>query len=179
MKKNFQYLEHDLVWKEVFKDNKRSHKTKGKGVYHISNETTKLLSILSRMILGRKEINHVMGEGTSPKLRKIILGISFLLNKHKSEVQADDFLSHNIKRKNYIFHYDKNVLEKLLSQKKVLSSTKTSNIDMITKAWIERWLLKRIKRKETIDKLKHLGPEIVSKSLRPEDKNNILKFKKI
>ena len=50
---------------------------------------------------------------------------------------------------------------------------------MITKAWIERWLLKRIKRKETIDNLKHLGPEIVSKSLRPEDKNNILKFKKI
>ena len=44
---------------------------------------------------------------------------------------------------------------------------------------MERWLLKRIKRKETIEKLKYLGPEIVSKSLRPEDKNNILKFEKI
>ena len=29
-----------------------------------------------------------------------------------------------------------------------------------------------------IDKLKYLNPEIVSKSLRPEDKNNILKFEK-
>ena len=40
----------------------------------------------------------------------------------------------------------------------------------ITDAWIKRWLIKRIQRVETLDKLKVLGPNSVQKNLRPDEK---------
>ena len=40
-------------------------------------------------------------------------------------------------------------------------------------------IIKNIQNNQFIASSKILGPEIISKSLRPEDKNNILKFKKI
>ena len=47
LKKDFPELETDVVWNEA-KKNKQSQKTKGQGVYHFSNETSKLLNILTR-----------------------------------------------------------------------------------------------------------------------------------
>ena len=46
LKKDFPELETDIIWKEAKKD-KESQKTKGQGVYHFSNQTSKLLSILT------------------------------------------------------------------------------------------------------------------------------------
>ena len=177
LKKNFNFLKNDIIWKEIFKNDKSSYKTKGQGVYHIGDISSKLLNILTRKILKRVEVNHKFGEGTSPKLRKISAGISLLINKDKSNIVAEDFLSHNVQRKNYIFHYQKDILNDLINQKKTFSSFLASDIQSITEAWVTRWLLNRIVRNETISKLSELGPHTVQANLRPEAlNNNILKI---
>lgn len=170
LKEKYNDLENDLIWQEIFKKNKSSFKTKGQGVYHFSDITSKLINITTRKILGRVEVNHKFGEGTSPKLRKFAKGISLLIDKDKSTIQNEDFFSHNVQRKNYIFYYQKDILNKLLDQKKIYSSIKSSNVKAITDAWIKRWLIKRIQRVETLDKLKVLGPNSVQKNLRPDEK---------
>ena len=110
LKEKYKDLENDLIWQEIFKKNKSSFKTKGQGVYHFSDITSKLINITTRKVLGRVEVNHKFGEGTSPKLRKIAKGISLLIDKDKSTIQNEDFFSHNVQRKNYIFYYQKDIL---------------------------------------------------------------------
>ena len=48
----------------------------------------------------------------------------------------------------------------------------------ITRAWIERWLCKRIQRNETLDRLIYLGPETIKNQLKPIQKNNVINLKK-
>ena len=49
----------------------------------------------------------------------------------------------------------------------------------ITRAWIERWLCKRIQRNETLDRLIYLGPETIKNQLKPIQKNNVINLKKL
>ena len=48
-----------------------------------------------------------------------------------------------------------------MSQTKHYNSVNPSKVVDITSAWISRWLLKRIARTETLEKLNKLGPESV------------------
>jgi len=180
LKKDFPELENDIIWQEVFK-NDISHKTKGQGVYHFSDKTSKLLNILTTKKLRFVQVNHKFGEGTSPKLRKLQLGIRCLINQEKSNMPSDDFFAHAIQRKNYVLFYEKPILEKLLNQSKSFSSTKASKATNISSAWIKRWLVKRISREETLKKLQDLGPDSVHKQLyfQAEDKSpNLFNLKK-
>ena len=180
LKKDFPELENDIIWQEVFK-NETSHKTKGLGVYHLSDKTSKLLNILTRKKLRYVQVNHKFGEGTSPKLRKLQLGIRCLVNAEKSNMPSDDFFAHSIQRKNYVLFYEKPILEKLLNQSKSYSSIKASKSINIASAWIKRWLVKRISREETLKKLQDLGPDSVHKQLffEVEDKSpNLFNLKR-
>ena len=117
LKKDYPELETDVIWSEA--KNKQSQKTKGQGVYHFSNETSKLLGILTLKKLKYVEVNHKFGEGTSPKLRKARVGIDCLLDYSKSNIQLDTFFAHSMQRKNYIFFHEKNILKKLLIKKRI------------------------------------------------------------
>ena len=71
----------------------------------------------------------------------------------------------------------------LLKRKKNYTGIKLSSAKAISNAWIKRWLLNRIKRKDTIEKLKNLNAETIRKNLFfPEiiadkkDTNQILMF---
>ena len=46
-----------------------------------------------------------------------------------------------------------------------ISSIKTSKAENITSAWIKRWLVKRITREETLNKLVNLGPDSIHQKL--------------
>ncbi len=177
LKKNYPYLKNDIVWQEIYKNNK-SQKTKGQGVYHFHNYTNKLLSILTRKTLGRVEVNYKFGEGTSPKLRNLRKGIELLKDNKKSNIQVDDFFAHNIQRKNYIMFYNNNILNSLIKYSKPFNSIIASSAKDITRAWIERWLCKRIQRNETLDRLIYLGPETIKNQLKPIQKNNVINLKK-
>ncbi len=177
LKKDFPELETDIVWMEA-KKNKESQKTKGQGVYHFSNKTSKLLSILTLKKRKYVEVNHKFGEGTSPKLRKARVGIDCLVDYSKSNIQLDTFFSHSMQRKNYIFFHEKNILKKIIDQKKNFSSINSSKAENITSAWIKRWLIKRIARSETLEKLLLLGPEYIHSQLFFENKENVIEIKK-
>ena len=63
-------------------------------------------------------------------------------------------------------------------QKKTFSSFYASDLKSITEAWINRWLINRIDRSETIEKLSELGPNYIQEILRPNNsENNIINFK--
>ena len=95
----------------------------------------------------------------------------------KSNIQIEDFFAHNIQRKNYIMFYDNYNLSKFLDKNKPYGAIKASSAKDISNAWIKRWLLNRIKRDETLEKLKNLGPNSVVKSLKPKNlKNNVVEI---
>ena len=160
------------------KKDKESQKTKGQGVYHFSNQTSKLLSILTLKKRKYVEVNHKFGEGTSPKLRKMRIGIDCLIDYTKSNIQLETFFAHSMQRKNYIFFHEKNILKKIIDQKKNFSNISSSRAENITSAWIKRWLLKRINRRETLEKLLLLGPEYIHKQLYFADHDNVIDIKK-
>ena len=177
LKKDYPELETDVIWSEA-KKNKQSQKTKGQGVYHFSNETSKLLGILTLKKLKYVEVNHKFGEGTSPKLRKARVGIDCLLDYSKSNIQLDTFFAHSMQRKNYIFFHEKNILKKIIDQKKNFSNIISSKAENITSAWLKRWLIKRINRKETLEKLANLGPKYIHDQLYFEIEDNVVSIKK-
>ncbi len=177
LKKDFPELETDIIWKEV-KKNKESQKTKGQGVYHFSNQTSKLLSILTLKKLKYVEVNNKFGEGTSPKLRKARVGIECLIDHSRSNIPYDTFFAHSMQRKNYIFFHEKNILKKIIDQKKSFSKVSSSKVENITSAWIKRWMIKRIKRNETLEKLTTLGPDFIHNQLYFKIKDNVINIKK-
>jgi len=177
LKKDFPELETDVVWNEA-KKNKQSQKTKGQGVYHFSNETSKLLNILTRKKKGYVEVNNKFGEGTSPKLRKARVGIDCLIDYSKSNIQLDIFFAHSMQRKNYVFFHEKNILKKIIDQKKNFSNVSSSKAESITSAWIKRWLIKRISRNETLEKLIFLDFNYIHKQLNFPIKDNIINIPK-
>ncbi len=177
LKKDFPELETDIIWKEA-KKNKESQKTKGQGVYHFSNQTSKLLSILTLKKLKYVEVNNKFGEGTSPKLRKARVGIECLIDHSRSNIPYDTFFAHSMQRKNYIFFHEKNILKKIIDQKKSFSKVSSSKVENITSAWIKRWMIKRIKRNETLEKLMTLGPDFIHNQLYFKIKDNVINIKK-
>ena len=177
LKKDFPELETDVIWNEA-KKNKQSQKTKGQGVYHFSNETSKLLNILTRKKKGYVEVNNKFGEGTSPKLRKARVGIDCLIDYSKSNIQLDIFFAHSMQRKNYVFFHEKNILKKIIDQKKNFSNVSSSKAESITSAWIKRWLIKRISRNETLEKLIFLDFNYIHNQLNFPIKDNIINIPK-
>ena len=177
LKKDFPELETDVIWNEA-KKNKQSQKTKGQGVYHFSNETSKLLNILTRKKKGYVEVNNKFGEGTSPKLRKARVGIDCLVDYSKSNISLDTFFAHSIQRKNYVFFHEKNILRKIIDQKKSFLNISSSKAESITSAWIKRWLVKRISRIETLEKLIYLDFNHIRKQLNFPIKDNIINIPK-
>ena len=71
---------------------------------------------------------------------------------------------HNQRRRNYVFFHKnkKNIIKYLYGLKKVENFNHCSSDLSITDAWLKRWVIKRIQRKETLDKLENLNSKTVS-----------------
>ena len=70
---------------------------------------------------------------------------------------------HNQRRRNYVFFHKnkKNIIKYLYGLKKVENFNHCSSDLSITDAWLKRWVIKRIQRKETLDKLENLNSKTV------------------
>ena len=75
-----------------------------------------------------------------------------------------DIALYGNKRKNYVFFPKKaNHLTKYVyNLKKVENLNHYNKIDVILDAWMKRWLIKRIQRSETLEKLSNLNYKSVS-----------------
>ena len=100
----------------------------------------------------------ISGKGHSHKIMKINIGLRILNIKH------EDILMHNQKRRNYVFFHKnkKNMIKYLYGLKKIKNFNHCSSELSITDAWIKRWVVKRIQRKESLDKIANMNYKTVS-----------------
>lgn len=129
-------------------------KTAGYGSVHLGSDTVHALRMVSESVYGARRVNNVFGEGTSPRLRQIREGLEIL------GVRSDDVLHHATPRLFYAAEIVPGVRHVLIGcarSGKVLPPKASS----ICNAWISRWLVGRVGRLETLQKLRTLGPESV------------------
>ena len=120
--------------------------TEGFGTVFFSKETTSLLSRLLELQDGGKKINHVFGEGTSPRFRMISRGLSSI------GIKADAFLKHYSPRIVYSINLADNTNEYLLGFDKDVNYGYDLNDPAIVEQktqelidyWYNRWLTKRL-----------------------------------
>lgn len=137
--------------------------TEGYGTVYFSKETTHYMGKMLEIIEGGKKINHVFGEGTSPRFRMISKGLSAL------DIRADSFLKHHSPRIVYSIDLALNTKEFLLNQdsqpiysfniedEEIIKLETQELIDY----WYKRWLLKRITTVDIIRRLNDFNPESV------------------
>ena len=167
-------LQKSIEWREA-KDFEGKSYTGGMGTYHFSSKTALLAQILTMVEKKYREVNSIMGEGTSPKLRLMREAIQFITpsKTDKKSIAPDDFLTHGAMRKNYIFCNDEHILSSLINDRKT-RSYKLAKAKDIARFWISKWMIKGLKNKST--QVKEFRPDNISKELRShkiDDGNNL------
>ena len=122
--------------------------TEGYGTVYFSKETTDAMMRLLELQDGGRRINHVFGEGTSPRFRLISRGLSTI------GIKADAFLKHYSPRIVYSIELASNTNEFLLGYTDELDYPFDITNDEDVKAktqymieyWYERWMRKASNR---------------------------------
>lgn len=142
---------------------KRLGITEGFGTVYFSAETTSLLSKILEILDGGKRINHVFGEGTSPRFRLLSRGMSILGLKSAS------FLKHYTPRIVYSINLAKNTNEFLMGY----TDTVHYNFDIandkqvrektqyLIDYWYQRWMEKRLETVDIVNRLKSFNIESI------------------
>ncbi len=129
--------------------------TEGYGTVYFSNKTTQLFSKILELEDGGKRINNLFGEGTSPRLRTISRGLILL------GFNAESFLNHYSPRIVYSIYLAKNARDFLIGlDNEPDFGFDINDHDQINKHtkqlidyWYERWLLKRLKTVNIVERL--------------------------
>ena len=130
--------------------------TEGYVTVFFSRETTNLFSKILELQDGGKRINHVFGEGTSPRFRMISRGLNAI------GIRADAFLRHYSPRIVYSINLAKNTNEFLLGVEEDVDYgfdlEDTNDVDEKTQEiiefWYTRWLEKRLTTVDIEERLK-------------------------
>ena len=137
--------------------------TEGYGTVFFSRETTALFSRILELQDGGKRINHVFGEGTSPRFRMISRGLSSI------GIRADAFLKHYSPRIVYSVDLAKNTKEYLMGYTNAVdygfNPDCEEDIAHGTQAlidyWYNRWLMKRLTTVDIVQRLNDFRVEDV------------------
>jgi hypothetical protein len=145
----------DIRWEKL-------GKTVGFGTLHISKRTTSALVEAAEHI-GFTRINHVFGEGASPKLRLLNLSIRELLETGADD--ANDLAKHTMSRIVYGACLARNTKEYLLGLADVpeyyFENTPGGikcGTDAIIRYWQKRWLSSRKKYEPIYGRLREFNP---------------------
>ncbi|MEG6521379.1 Druantia anti-phage system protein DruA [Desulfotomaculum sp. 1211_IL3151] len=137
--------------------------TEGYGTVYFSKETTDAMMHLLELQDGGRRINHVFGEGTSPRFRLISRGLSTI------GIKADAFLKHYSPRIVYSMELASNTNEFLLGYTDELNypfditndeDIRAKTQDMI-EYWYKRWMSKRLQTVDIIQRLQDFTPESI------------------
>lgn len=142
----------------------RLGETAGYGTMHISDITTKCLYEVAERNMGYSQINHVFGEGTSPKLRLINSGVRSIMEEKIANLAANQFPKHSMPRiiygapiinnlQNYLFN--KNCKPDYYFGDMTASEVSEKIIDY----WRNRWLKMRLNNKEALENIKNFKKE--------------------
>ena len=129
--------------------------TEGYGTVYFSNDTSQMLSRILELQDGGKKINHVFGEGTSPRFRIISRGLSSL------GIKASAYLNHYSPRIVYSVNLAKNTNDFLLGlDDEIDYGFDLANPESINKHtqelidyWYNRWLLMRLNSVDIVERL--------------------------
>lgn len=135
--------------------------TEGYGTVFFSSETTSALSQMLQVIDGGKRINHVFGEGTSPRFRLINRGLTLL------GIHAPSFLNHYSPRIVYSIDLAKNTNQFLLGYEDHLEYNFdiNDNNDVNAKTqdlieyWYTRWMEGRLENIDIKERLEMFNIE--------------------
>lgn len=151
--KRFEQLNTDVVWKKL-------ESGTGVSITHLSDETVRLMRRLGAAVYGRRRINSVFGEGSSPRMRQIREGLNLL------GINDDSLLKQSHGRKVYGCELYEEAREDMLGFGGRSKKRSSSTLRSISNCWIERWLSPRIDKPGVLDKASELGPHSISKSLK-------------
>ena len=165
LQKTHSKLPHDVVWEEL-------RRSEGFTITHISNETVSFMRQLGIAHYGRRRINSVFGEGSSPRTRQVREALNLL------GINNDDLLKQPVGRRVYgceLYPGAKDELLGFVAPKKrsILPSAKE-----ISKAWQDRWLAKRIEKTDTLQHVAEADGKTVARELGNRAKDALLESQK-
>ena len=146
-------LFHDLTWDEL-------EMTQGYSVTHFSKKTASLMRRLGTVVHGRRRINSVFGEGSSPRTRPIRQGFLSL------GIGDSNLLKQPTGRRVYACEVYPGARADLVGFERNSRKGKPARLAAISQAWIHRWVLGRISQPAVIDRISDESGESVSQSLR-------------
>lgn len=165
----------DVVWK-------RLGMTIGFGTMHISKATT--LSLTEATSDGYNRINHVFGEGASPKMRLLTMAIRELLESTNED--SKDFSKHAMSRIVYGACLAKNTIDYLLGKaEKPEYYTDITNYkegtQKIIDYWSMRWLKSRLNFKPIYERIQNFdkGNFLVGKQIKDNEKWKFEKLREV
>lgn len=128
--------------------------TEGEGTFHFSNETSAVLNEYAAS-KSFKHVNNKFGEGTGAKLRKLRSAISDL------GLDNSKIMNHGQQRLFLVAALTPNAIENLWDFKKKRISQKV-DFEIISNAWLQRWVEARIQK---TDLIQHMKEECFEKTL--------------
>ena len=163
----------DVVWKQL-------GTTIGFGTMHISKATTMSLTEATTDDFNR--INHVFGEGASPKMRLLTMSIRELLESTNED--SKDFSKHAMSRIVYGACLAKNTFEYLMGtdQEPVYytdMSDYKKGTDAIIRFWQNRWLGSRLNYEPIYERVRRFNKQafLVSNQINEDKKWSFTKLK--
>ncbi len=163
----------DVVWKKL-------GMTIGFGTMHISKSTT--LSLSEAISDGYNRINHVFGEGASPKMRLLTMSIRELLESTNED--SKDFSKHAMSRIVYGVCLAKNTMDYLLGKSE--KPEYYTNIQKyeegtqkIVDYWRSRWLASRLNFKPIYERMRNFNKKefLVGNQINDDEEWKFIKLK--
>jgi len=165
----------DVVWKQL-------GMTIGFGTLHISKATT--LSLTEATTDGYNRINHVFGEGASPKMRLLTMSIRELLESTNED--SKDFSKHAMSRIVYGACLAKNTFDYLLG--KDSSPEYYTDVEQyeegtaaVVRFWQDRWLTSRLNYEPIYDRIRAFDKKsfLVSNQIEADEEWTFTKLREV
>ena len=147
-KECFENGQSDVAWLQI-------GQTMGYGTMHISRATTQCFAEMLDM--GYSHINHVFGEGASPKMRQMSSAIRELLEATPDETR--ELSKHAMSRIVYGAPLIKNLRGYLLGDEAPQYYCNMAEVELNTRKiveyWLSRWFVQRTQHKDIMERLRH------------------------
>ncbi len=136
----FPELASDVIWKKL-------RSGSGVSITHVSDLTVDLMRQLGIAVYGRRRINSVFGEGSSPRMRQVREGLNLI------GINDDSLLKQSHGRKVYGCELFNGARDEMLGFSRRTRNRTSSSIRQISIGWIERYLTPWVRREGKLEAL--------------------------
>jgi hypothetical protein len=135
-------------------------KTEGFTITHLSKTTVNYMRSLAILRYGRRRINSVFGEGSSPRTRQIREGLNLI------GINNGHVLEQGLERRVYACELYPNARADLLGWPGSGKGVRGPTLRAIGNAWIQRWAVKRVQLEVVREHMSAANGDAVAESLR-------------